>query len=329
MTTIASPASHAQLKGDLGFAYTFAAEEIRERLQDRLAMEQLGWVQLVGDVAGTGSDVLRITDIGDLGYARPFTELANETSTITPSPFLTGYSTVTVGMYGLSHDATYFSQILTREGAVTLDSIKREVPKSVSATVRSLVATKIAAFGTNVGDTSSELGPNDFLDLGAAFRANLGAYEYGVPACMVHPQQVEQAIRGFRNDPAYQKDVREFQEMAALRTREQSSQLYRNFMGLGMDLAASDDVSTTGGGYDGGAWSFGGIAMARASTAGLVTANPNGTMYVPEAGLVIEEAPETGRTGTRRYYARLFIGVDSGSTNVFVLRGLISKTTSY
>ena len=96
-TTINPPIQFVDVQGTLGHAFLFAQEEIRSDLQDRLNVLGLGVVGLVGDVMGTGTDTLRITDMGNVGWSIPFTALASETDTVAPSPIDIGFETVTVG----------------------------------------------------------------------------------------------------------------------------------------------------------------------------------------------------------------------------------------
>jgi adenosylcobinamide amidohydrolase len=103
MTTQVPPFQHGNFEGDLGYSYVFAAQRILLVMQDRLNALDLGVVPLVGDFAGTGTDTIRVTHMGNIGWSLPMTALGSETDTITPSNLTTGYSTVALGMYGLGH----------------------------------------------------------------------------------------------------------------------------------------------------------------------------------------------------------------------------------
>lgn len=84
MAIITPPATHGQITVDLGLPYIFAAQEIRRELADRLNLLQLGVVPLVGDAAGSGSDTIRVTRIGGVGWSEAMATLAGENDAITP-----------------------------------------------------------------------------------------------------------------------------------------------------------------------------------------------------------------------------------------------------
>jgi len=312
MTTINPAFTHAQFEGDLGFSYVFAIMDILTELQDQLNVHGLGVVPLKGDVAQTGSDVLRVTHMGSVGWSRRFAALANEDSPVTPSPMTTGYSEITVGYYGLGHEATYFSQALGRQEAVSLDDLKALVPASWLSTFRYLVAVAASGFATSVGSTTLALSADDWLDLCAASRTLFGPITFA----MLDPAQVTQLLESFRNEPAFQANIAEFAELQAANRGQEIP----NFARLGIDIGMSDDVQQSGGAYQGGAWSPGGIGWGRSRVTPIQTANPAGTMYFDEFGLLIEEITTGGENGKRAYNARSILGVDIGDSSVFAQR---------
>jgi len=318
MTAINPPISHAQMESQLGYSYVFAQQAILRQLQDTLNMMDLGVVSLVGDFTGTGTDTLRITNWGDVGFSRVFTDLANETDTITPSPIDVGYSTITVGMGGLAHSETYQDQLLGLTGrGVDLDTIKALVPNSWLATFRSKVCVVGSNFATAVGAATTTLSVDDWLDLVSAFELALGST---APTVSMDPQQRKELKESFRDEPAFQSALDGWNDMA----RYDGMQIKQNFAGSGLTVAVTDDIVQAGGAYQGFAHSAGGIGWARASTGSLKVANPTGAMMIPEYGIVIEDVPGTGAQGQRKYEARTWTGFAAGSTDVFTLRRLIS-----
>lgn len=315
MATISTPFLHNAIESEVGFSYVFAEQAILERLSDKLNV--LPIVQLVGDAAGTGSDTIRVTNIGGVGYNASFSTLTNENDAITASDITLGYSSVTVANYGLAFEESYKAAILTREPAVLIDSLVETIPDSWLKQLRSLVAAQIAGFSTSVGSASLELSVDDYLDLIAVYREALGSR---LPTVVLAPKQLSQLVESFRSEPAFQANVTDFAGIQAFNT----NQTIPNAFGLGADIHISDDIQTSGGGYLGGAFSPGGIGYAVAGTGSLVTANPATSILVPEFGLVVEDIQ--GTTGTRRVDARAFFGVAAGSTDVYTFRKVISTT---
>ena len=303
MATISSPFINNDLEAQVGFGHVFAEQAILERLSDRLNV--LPIVELVGDAAGSGSDTIRVTNIGGLGYnTAGMTALGSETATITASTIDLGFSTVSIADYGLAYEESYKAAILAREPQVLIDSIVETIPDAWLCQMRKLVAAEVAAFSSSVGSASLTLSVDDYLDLIAVYREALGSR---LPAVMLHPVQLSQLVESFRSEPAFNE-----------------SQTVTNAFGLGANIHISDSVTTSGGGYNGGAFTPGGIGYAVASTGNLTTANPATSILVPEFGLVIEDIQ--GNTGTRRVDARAFFGVAAGSSDVYTFRKVVSTT---
>ena len=281
----------------------------------------MGLARLVGDVAGTGSDTLRITEIGGIGFAKKFAPLATETDTIDPSSFLLAYSEVAVGMYGLGHSDTYAHQILGREPAALLDALVGKVPDSWEATLRDLVCTVGATISVAVGSASRPLEIDDVLDLRTVFQEEPDSLRYGAPRIVVAPQQITQLLDSARQDPAYQNSLADHSAVQSL----QQAYMRSNFLGLGMDFVQTSDVKQAASAHQGFGYSYGAIGWARASTGGLQVSNPQDAIVVPFGGLVIERDPAAGRQAQRAYEARAWIGVALANGNPYIQRRLISE----
>lgn len=320
MTTINPAFSFDQLQGDLGLDHVFAQQEILETLKDELNVLGLGVVPLQGDLVGSGSDTLRITNMGNIGFDVPMDALATETSSINPKTITTGFSTVAIALFGLGHSETYKNQVLGREIAVTIDELKKRVPESWLATFRSLVATAGAGFATAVGSATQPQSVDDWIDLATVYREQLGSARRGPPTTFLAPAQVTQSVASARNEPAFQNSINDFQAIQGLDMR----QVIDNFLGLGFRVAMTDDVTQSGGAHQGFAFSMGGVGWAVASTNPIRPSNPQGAMLIPEFGLIIEEVAGAGTNGKRAYEARSFFGVAAGSSDVHVQRRVIA-----
>jgi hypothetical protein len=319
MTTQAAPFSHANFESDLGYSYVFAAEEIREVLTDRMNSMALGVAPLVGDFAGSGTDTLRITHMGGVGWNLEMTALASETDTITPSTLTTGYSSVALGFYGAGHEETYKQQLLSREPKVLLDALKAKVPETFLSTWRSVYCTTGATISTAIGSASYYNSIDDLLDFVAAYRENPGS---GRPKITANTVQGTKLLESARNEPAFQAAAAEFQKQQAM---SDSMQSLPNFLGLGVDFALTNEVGQSGSAYQGFGHSLGGIGWAVCSTGALKTANPQGTILIPEFGIVIEEKTDGSGQTIRGYEARAAFGMALGDTSVFLLRRFIGK----
>jgi hypothetical protein len=319
MASISPPALASAVNNEVGFAYTFAQIAIQRRLEDALNVQAAGLVRLVGDAAGSGSDVIRVTNIGGVGYNLAMSALASETAAITPSPFDLGYSTVTIADYGLAFEESYKAQILGREPAAMLDALVQTMPESFLRTLRDLTATTIAGFSTSVGSSGAALEMDHLLDLLAAFRENPGA---GQPVVMLHPKQVSDLVDSIRSETTLSLSVSEFGGVQGL---QGGAQTIRNFAGLGIDINMSTSVTTSGPDHVGGGYSAGGIGYAVGSTAG-VRARGIDAIRIPEFGTIVTFPSSSSTNGKETAEARSFLGVAAGSSDVFVQRKILSAT---
>lgn len=313
MTTIAPPVDFAQTQGDLGLDYIFTAERIQLELQDKLDILGMGTVPLLGDLAGSGTDTLRVTQVGSVGWSRRMASMGSETDTITASPITTGYVEVAIGMYGLAHEETYQQQVLSREPGISLEALEAMVPLSWLSTFRYLVCVEGATFATIVGGAATQLSVDDWIDLITAHNETLGGE--GNPGSTLAPQQMTQLVASFRTEPAFQNLAADFAAMQKVG----NMQIKPNFAGLGIDVALTDDVQQSGGAYQGFSMTPGGIGWARASTSSIRPHVAGVGMYLPEFGVFVERIGK-GEQGKARYEARSWLGVNSGSSDVFVQR---------
>ena len=318
MASISPPALASAVNNEVGFAYTFAQIAIQRRLEDALNVQAAGLVRLVGDAAGSGSDVIRVTNIGGIGYNLAMSALASETAAITPSPFDLGYSTVTIADYGLAFEESYKAQILGREPAAMLDALVQTMPESFLRTLRDLTATTVAGFTTSIGSSGTALTMDNALDLLAAFRENPGS---GQPVVMLHPKQVSDLVDSIRSETTLSLSVSEFGGLQGL---QGGAQTIRNFAGLGFDISMSTSITDDSTDYFGGAYSAGGVGYAVGSTAG-VRARGIDAIRIPEFGTIVTFPSSSSTNGKETAEARSFLGVAAGSSDVFVQRKVISK----
>lgn len=319
MTTHAAPYLFSSMQGDLGRAYEFAAQEILLELQDRLDILAAGVAQLVGDFAGTGTDTLRITRMGGVGFSASMVELSSETQPIPRSTITTGYTEVAMGMYGIAHSNSYKHMLLSREPQVLLDAIKRYLPDSWSRQFRKMYCATGATFTDSIGDATSKLTVDDWLDLIAKYNEREGS---GRPTATLHGKQLTQLLESFRTEPSFQASVQGFTDLQALN----QAQRFVNFAGLGIDVLKTSDVNTSGGGHVGFAHDPGGIGYAVANTSALQgrTANPQESMVIPSLGLLIEGQTEGSGQAISAYEARSFKGMAKGASEVYTQTRILS-----
>lgn len=323
MTSYAAPLQHSALEGDTGYAYVFGPG-VRRRFFDSLDVAMSGVVELYGDAAATGSDVIRVLDVGNIGFNLTMTALATETDSVPDSQPVTGYTSLTVAPYGIGHSETLFASVLMRpdvRGAIGIDAQLNRIPEVWGATLRGLVCTAGGAFSSAVGTATLPLTMDDMLDLVELRTATMGADQpFGV---VLHGTQVNQLRRSAQAHPNFQEAVLDFAATNMMQTENQIGNLF----GLGMSALKTNDVITSGGAYKGFGMTRGGIGWGRAST-GMLNAsavNRHIVATLPEFGVVITE-PDMSGNGSRKIEARAFIGVAAGSSSVYLQRVIQSVT---
>jgi hypothetical protein len=279
----------------------------------------MGIASLWGDLAGTGSDTLRVTYMDGVGYDVAMDALTNENSAITAKTVDLAYSSLTVGLYGVAYKNTYVQQAYNREPAMSLDSLKSMAPANWVATMRGLVCNVGAAFaGTAVGTTGSVLTLDDMIDLQTIFSEKVGSAERGSPMVTLSPQQVTQLRASAAVNTAYKNSIAEFASVIGYGSVRDGDQ--PDFLGLGYSLSQTDGIVQSGGAYRGFAITPGAIGWGRASTTPIQTANPAGTLYLPDFGLIIEEITSGSSNATREWQARSLVGVAAATAGDFHLQ---------
>lgn len=318
MATIISPASFAQSNSVVGYSYVIAAQQIQQEITEELDVLKAGLATLVGDLAGQGSDTLRVTRFGGLGFAETMVAMTTETEAAVASGFTLNSDSVTIARYTLAKEETYQDQILGRPEQLRLDDMVALAPRSWLATLRSLVVTVGSTFSASVGTSGADWTYDDELDMVAAFRETEGFNERMKPVAIRHPEQLTDLRNSIRNEPGLQASVDFQQKILGLTDEAQGA-----FQFLGIRNFPSFDVPTSSGNHVGCAYVPGALAWAVASTMAITPDNPATTAWVPEFGIIIERKA-TGEVATARFVMNAWMGVAKLSNALYPQMKLIS-----
>lgn len=306
-TTVLAPASFAQAQSDLGFSYVFAAQAIREEITERLSVLDLGLMDAVGDFEASGSDTIRITRYGGLGFAERMTAMATESDPIVATGHNTAYDTLTVARYGLAKEETLQSMVLGRSDSVDLDLMQSKVPESFLATLRYLMCVEGQNFSAGVGTSGAAWTYDDELELRSSYHETEGFDTLTRPVYSVrHPEQFTDLAHSLRNEPAFQ-----------------GSELLRQLLGLqrneggaidvlGIRSFGSHDVQNSGGDHVGFSYVAGAIVWGAPSTAGLAgrVSDDTDNLIIPEIGTILRRTGN-GKTANERFDVNSWFGVDA------------------
>ena len=327
MSNLSTPQSWNVSGDDLvaaGLTKSYELGQLEMAMQDTLNPVSTGIIRLKVDFAGKGTDTLRIPYVDDVGFSRRFSSLASETSTITGSATTQGYSSITLGMYGLGHGTTQRQRLLAQPNTTLhLQQLISMVPMSALATLRYLACVAGATISTNIGSATQYMSEDDIYALTAAIISTSGSEDRGNPLVTLHSEQLNQLRTSLRSSPAFVQNLQAYLQAAGANT----DAVLRNFMGLGFDVQRTPDVVIDTGVYQGFAVAPGGIGYAVASTSSLATDIPAAAepQFLDEYGLVINRTLSGLGAATNGYEARMYVGVALGTADVFLQRGMISK----
>ena len=321
--TLTPPILFADGQAVQGHSYVFAAMAIQELLVERLDAISSGLVMSMGNLSGSGSDVLRDLAFTGLGWAQSFTALSGETDPIPDSGWTVYEDEVTIGRYGLGGSASFTANILNRAGVPDIGMAAQMVPQSLLKTIRAAVCTEAASFATAVGTTGVMWSVDKELALLAKFRETPGmSTATGRILTIRKPRQYTQLINSMRSEPMWSGRAERL-EIAL----DQGMRTGGAFDGLGvMANFASDDVTTSGSDYVGGAWLEGAIRMATASPASLVPLLSGVGAVYPDLGLIVTFS-SNGNNATVRYDANAWFGVDKAVAARYPQNRILSSNT--
>lgn len=321
MATIASPFQHTNTQSDYGYASVILSEMMRMGLADALNPLDVNAVMYVGDVTGTGSDTVRISFADGMGYDQAMTTLASETSAVPYGSFTSGNDTVTIAIHALGYQNSYLQKMLAlpaERQLVEFQALTNKMVQSWIKTFRSKVCASGATFATAVGSAATSLSVDDYLDMIAAYN-NTDGTNPGEAVAMLAPQQIAQLRDSARSEPSLQNSSADFAAIQGI-----SGRVLPNFLGLGIDVAQTSDVTTSGGAYQGFVYQRGALHWATANPDAIAPSVPHVT--VPEYGLIVQQGMNDNGQQVESTQAFAYFGVDKASSTVAFGQRLISTT---
>jgi hypothetical protein len=311
-TTHLAPASHSDMESVFGHAYAFLGTELELALMEKLDVLQLGLVRGVGDLAGSGSDTVRLRAVDGVGYAEAMTAMASETDAIVSSGMTSIYDEVTIARYGLAKEETYQHSIL--QDAVSLEMLKMMIPDSYLKTLRQQMAVAGSGIVASSGSTGTALNVDSFIDAVTAYNETEGAGERDLLG-FFHPESVSDLIDSLRNEPAFQNSVADFNNTLGARRSMEPLEL------LNVMIRQSHDVQQASSAHQNFLYERGAIVWATSSTIPIRVSDPD-AMYLPELGLIIQHK-DVGEQAYRKVIANGWFGVGLRDSEVYFQRRVL------
>lgn len=310
MATFSPPILHADTESTWGLSYDYLGSAVLEQLVERQDVTNSPFAVYLGDLAGSGTDTLRIRNGTGWGYAASFTAMSTETQAITASSITGDYDAFTVARNGLAFEASYQRDGLNSDG-INIEALAMSIVDSWRRLLLTKVCTTGAAFATNVADAAATLDVDDAIALRAAYEETSGfdLAVHGAPWAMLNPVQVKHLRASIRTESALlMPDA--FAQMQGIQNQAGFRMRF-----LDMDFYASDQVSLSGGDYYGFSGVRGSIGYVVMSTANIPVPSGADPQRVPQYGLLITRKTD-GAQATNRVDANAWLGVAASSTTV-------------
>lgn len=272
-------------------------------LADRNALPAHPAIQLgyQGDVAGRGSNVIKVPHIGIFGYDIMAT--GTEGAATANTALTDGSSTITVVQKDKVYEYSDLARMIDATGIVRPDVFAVDAVVSASATLLDMLANLMDNFSSTTGSTGVDATFANFLDAITALEV---AKVVGPYLAVLHPTQ----WGDIRKDVAASTG-------GAIQWNTGSQALLDQMKGLGskgkfldVDVFTTTRVPSANAGADRGGGMFGAGAIVWAD--GTQAADWNDPNRLTLADKVIFERIRTGRAGLNALLSRRFAGMSEG-----------------
>ena len=281
MATIASPYKFSLMDGNLRLA-AILHNEVSLLLADRASLRNHEAIVNYGDIAGTGSETIRVPLLGIDGY--DLMASTNENAAPASATALTYLAPeITVARYALERGITDLASMTNSGGGPSLDILVNDFAGAFDMTVTSQICALFGSFSNSVGSATVDLSVDDFF--AAIFQLEQSNVT-GRPVAVLAPVQVSDLQNSIRQEGGALQYIPATQAML-----EAKGQGYVGEF-AGVDIFKSDKVATSTG-RQGAAFVRGAIGYAE----GRMTAAPMlGSQVQANGPVVIDVDRENGDT---------------------------------
>ena len=282
--------------GDLRTAEALSAE-ILLLLADRNALPNHPAILYAGDAQGRGSAVLKIPQLGLMGY--DLLASTGDGSAVANTALSDASTTITVARYSKAYEASDLARLTDpANGKINVSAFAADAVQSAANTLTSLICNVTDDFSATVGTSGSDLSIANFL---AAIQTLEVAKVVAPYMSILHPQQMGDLRAAIA---ATSGGALQFLPASA----EQIQLLGAGYRGqwLGVDIFVSSYVPTKNAGADYGGAMFGRGAVAYADSSIPEEADPMQTIL---AGKLLFERERTAKSGLTSFVSHAYLGV--------------------
>ena len=180
--------------GDLRLS-AMIENEVRAIMADQASIRNSGALLFMGDVAGIGSDSLRMR-YANWGAATPFAT-ASDGIEVTESTLTPTTVDITVGRSALRYDITDLAAMTGLGMDIDPFSLAGKMAMSAEARINSIITATFASATNSVGTSGVDMSVDDFYD--AMFQLE-SVSNNGEFYCILHPQQLSDLRDSLRSE---------------------------------------------------------------------------------------------------------------------------------
>lgn len=226
--------------------------EVRMILADMASIRQSGALMFAGDVAGVGSDSLRLR-YADWGAAQPFASAADGAD-VSATAITESTVDVTIGRYALRYDLTDLAAFTGLGADIDPFSIAQKMALSAEARMNSIITATFAAAANSVGTSGVDMSVDDWFDAMFFLQNQSNDGEF---VAVLHPQQLNDLQDSLRSES---NNAMAFNPATAEMLKIKGQGYAGTLMGI--DIFKSSYVSQAGGDRVGAMMSRGAVAYA-------------------------------------------------------------------
>jgi len=285
----------ADLSGSARLA-AILAKEIELTLADRASLHKHPSIKFMGNIVGSGSNVIQTPIVGLDGYdtmSSPADGAAVSNTALTETN-----ANITVARRALQYSISDLAN-LTDSVGLNVQRLAQSMVGSAQMTFQSLLCDVTDGFTSTVGTSGVDMTVDDFFS--AQFTLTLASVP-GPYICILHPRQLADLQSSLRAEAGPNQYVAATQDMLSIKGQ--------GFSGMfnGVDIFVSSKVPTANAGADraGGMFGYGAVGYAEGSPFAITGA---GGIVAPAGTPIVVEFERDASSALTKIIGNYYVGV--------------------
>ena len=272
------------------------AKEIELTLADRASLHKHPAIKFMGNVTGSGSNVIQTPIVGLDGY--DLMSSPSDGASVSNTALTETNANITVARRALQYSISDLAA-LTDSVGLNVQRLAQSMVGSAQMTFQNLLCDVTDGFTSTVGTSGVDMSVDDFYS--AQFTLTLASVP-GPYICILHPRQLADFQASLRAEAGPSQFVASTQEMLNIKGQ--------GFSGMfnGVDIFVSSKVPTATSGADraGGMFGYGAVGYAEGSPLPITAA---GGIVAPAGTAIVVEFERDASSALTRVIGNYYVGV--------------------